>query len=60
METDTGGPTVRFPYLSEGLRLEWDVGPFRLVHFEWDVCPFRLEWGVGPFRIVASTHEHSE
>ena len=30
METDTGGPSVRFPYLSEGLRLEWGVGPFRI------------------------------
>ena len=59
METDTGGSTVRFPYLSRGLRLEWRAGPFRLVHLEWDVCPFRLEWGVGPFRIVASTHERS-
>ena len=49
------GPTVRSPYLAEGLSLEWDVGPIRIVHFELDVCPFRLELGVGPSRIVASS-----
>ena len=49
------GPTVRSPYLAEGLRLEWDVGPFRIVHCELDVCPFRLELGVGLSRIVASS-----